>query len=127
MAKAQKQPPIEEQPDEFAITPKRVNLEGTPVDLNTILEELMPTGKKLKVEDILDQEIVIYEVKPVLGSQGPFFFVIFGNENGELCNATMGGGVLVEKIAAVQYHLPVKATIVKAEGGRFGWYYDFAS
>jgi len=107
---------------EIGIT--KIDLTMTPVPIGDILEELMPQGLEAKIEEIVDQTIVIHSIRLFVGSYGPAAFVVFTDDNGELFNFIVGQKIVLPKLLAVMEKLPVSATIKRHEGGQFGYYYD---
>lgn len=101
-----------------------IDLKATPVPIGDILDELMPQGEQVKVEDFVDQLITIHSARLFLGQYGPAAFVIFTDENGVLWNTVIGQKIVLPKLIAVMEKLPVTATIREHEGGQFGHYYD---
>lgn len=107
---------------EIGIT--HIDLTMEPVPIGEILNELMPQGLEAKIEEIVDQTIVIHSIRLFVGSYGPAAFVVFTDDNGELFNFIVGQKIVLPKLLAAMDRLPVSATIRRHEGGQFGYYYD---
>lgn len=103
----------------------KVNFNLTPTPLAQVLAEINPTGTQVKLADVVDHTIVVWNVNPFVGEYGPAAFVIFTDENNILYNTIIGQTVLLPKLCMVMDRLPVSAVVRKIEGGQFGYYYDF--
>jgi len=102
-----------------------IDLTKPPKRLLDVLEEIAPEGEKVKLEDFLGQDIVFHTLRVFEGEYGVAAFVVFTDRNGVLFNTIVGQQVLLAKLLTVAQHLPVTATIIKQEGGKYGGYYDF--
>lgn len=107
---------------EIGIT--RIDLRRPVRPIGEVLEELAPQGTKVKKTDFLDQDIIIHSVRFVKGKFGPFAFVVFTDQNGELFNTIISNKIVLPKLYVVAETLPVSARLVKREGGTYGEYYD---
>ena len=103
----------------------KVNFKLTPTPLAQVLAEINPTGTQVKLADVVDHTIVVWNVNPFVGEYGPAAFVLFTDENNILYNTIIGQTVLLPKLCMVMDRLPVSAVVRKIEGGQFGYYYDF--
>jgi hypothetical protein len=118
-------PPSEETPKtglEIGIT--RINFSKAPKSLSKVLEEIAPEGDKVKVADLVDQEIVIHSIRTFEGQFGTGAYVIGTFNDGTIFNTIIGQKIILPKLLACVEELPVACKITKHEGGQFGRYYD---
>ena len=99
-----------------------LNLKGTVVPIQQVLDEVAPVGERIKKIDLVGKPIVIVSLRPFIGQFGPALFVIFTDDNGEIFNTIVSNRVLMPKLLAVQDRLPVSCTIVKKENDQGGYY-----
>ena len=102
----------------------KIDLKAKVVPIGEILDELMPQGIEAKVEDFIDQKIVIHSVRLFVGSYGPAAFCVVTDKNGEMFNMVIGQKIVLPKLLVAMEQLPISATIKRHEGGQFGHYYD---
>jgi hypothetical protein len=102
----------------------RINFNKPPKALSKVLEEIAPEGEKVKVVDLVDQDIVIHSIRPFEGQFGTGAYVIGTFNDGTVFNTIIGQRIVLPKLLACMDELPVACKIVKHEGGQFGRYYD---
>jgi hypothetical protein len=92
--------------------------------LVTVLNEIAPLGKPVKVDSILGREVLITRVQFHKSSKGRWAHISFTDEHGEVFATTCGGKVIIEKLDLVIERLPLKAKIVTRPGGGPDPYFD---
>lgn len=121
------QKPPSETPQEYALAElgiTRIDLKKVPRSLSSVLDEIAPTGEKVKLADVLDTEITVHSVRPFRGQYGPAAFVIFTTSDGVLYNTVVGQKIVLAKLLAAIPYLPITMMVTKEEGGAFGEYYN---
>lgn len=101
-----------------------------PVKLSVILDEITPTGEKLKAEDILDQEFTILRARSFpskFPNQTHAYFVVgVFNKDQVLFNTVLGGAAVLDVLDGLckaGFNKPLICTLRQVEGGTFGRYY----
>jgi DNA polymerase-1 len=85
-----------------------------------------PDAKQVKINDVLDMEVIIKEFRgPVPGAYGECFFVEVDTKEGETMSFPTSGMVLVEKLGKLRDDklFPIKGTFFK-QAGKTNDYYD---
>jgi hypothetical protein len=117
-------PEVEPQDDEFEVGITRVDFKKKARSFSKVLDEIAPSGESTKLRDIAGQTIVIHSVRPFDGRFGKAAYVIFTDEGGAIYNTIINQKIVLGKLLAVVDQLPLEATIVQKEGGKFDHYYD---
>jgi len=102
----------------------RIDLKAVPRKIGEVLEEIAPTGERVKAADVVGEEITIHSIRPFVGEYGPAAFVVCTDSKGALFNMVVGQKIVLAKLITVMDQLPVSGTLTRHDGGRFGLYYD---
>lgn len=85
---------------------------------------LAPDLPRVELDDLLDLDITVEEVRFFQGNFGEFVVVIFSHPKYDRAFFTTGAGVILKKLRAVQDQLPLIASIRKVRSRSGRRYYD---